>query len=79
MMKFEVRDAAKKGYVDDVEKISSADNALTSVGKAGLGWGNLSATAHDILTEFVLDNFIVTEVDAAVEPPNLVMAPYRPA
>lgn len=35
VVKLEIRDAAKKLYVDGVERVSSSDNAITAAGKAG--------------------------------------------
>lgn len=63
-LKLELRDAAKKIYSDDVEKISNADNALTSAGEGGMAWGNIRNSNHDADSTWELDNFFVTEVDA---------------
>jgi hypothetical protein len=45
VLKLEIRDAAKKVYVDGVERITSADNAITDAGRAGVF--NLIAAASD--------------------------------
>ena len=58
----ELRDAAKKVYVDDVELISSSDNDITGAGFAGLFLGDNSDT-----TGVHLDNFTAT--DASPPPP----------
>jgi len=48
-LKFEVRDAAKKLFVDSVELLSSADNAITAKGKAGVrGSDGTSTTGHHL-------------------------------
>lgn len=60
----EVRDAAKKGYVGGVERISSADNAITAAGVAGLhpyGSGSNATGLH-------LDNFAASDPGGAPEP-----------
>ena len=41
-LKLEIRDAAKKLYVDGVERISSADNAIAAAGKVGVRGSNYS-------------------------------------
>lgn len=40
VIRFECYDAAKKVYVNGVERISSTDNTLTGTGDAGLFWGD---------------------------------------
>jgi hypothetical protein len=60
-MKLEIRDAAKKIFIDDVEKVSSSDNTLTFVGDAGVALGNIYISTFDIGAGWDLDNFLVTE------------------
>lgn len=38
VVKLEIRDAAKKVFIDSVERISSADNAITAAGRPGLNF-----------------------------------------
>ena len=64
-IKFEVRDAAKKLFHNGSEIISSADNALTSAGRAGFGVGNAWVATDDIEQDWKSDNFFYTEVAAA--------------
>lgn len=60
-LKLELRDAAKKAYIDSTEYLTSADNAITQVGRAGLGLpGNSTNTRY-------IDNFSATDA-AVVEP-----------
>lgn len=56
-VKLEIRDAAKKVYIDGVERISSTDNAITDVGRAGLRLfrGDTNTTGIH------LDNFTATD------------------
>ena len=71
-IKFEVRDATKKGYQNATERVSTTDNALTSAGSYGLFWGGdttapnawVFQTGDDVQTGCTGDNFKVTEVDA---------------
>lgn len=53
----ELRDAGKKGYVDTVERISSADNAITSAGFAGVRPYGVATGS----TGFHLDNFAASD------------------
>lgn len=50
-LKLQIRDAAKKLFVDGVERISSADNAITAAGKAGIRFDGGTGTGLH------LDNF----------------------
>lgn len=59
-IKLEIRNATKKGYVDDVEYVSSADNTVTAAGEAGLGLGRLGIANYDIDTRWHFDNFLVS-------------------
>jgi hypothetical protein len=57
-IKLQIRTAAKKAFIDGVERISSADDAVTGVGKAGIrtansDWG-LGSTGR------TLDTFVAT-------------------
>lgn len=52
-LKLEIRTAAKKVYIDSVQRLTSADNSITGVGKAGIrtqnsdwGFGSTGRT-HD--------------------------------
>ena len=60
-LKLEIRDATKKVYINDVEQISSVDNALTAAGTAGWGVGSLINGTDDLKNQWQIDNFIVTE------------------
>ncbi len=55
--KLEIRGAAKKGFVEGVERVSSSDNAITAAGRAGIrafaGATNTSST-H-------IDNFVAAD------------------
>lgn len=65
-LKLEIRDAAKKVFIDGVERISSADNVITAAGRAGFyGYSEASATAT---TGIHQDNFTATDVSAAATP-----------
>ena len=55
-LKLEVRNAAKKLYVNGVERASSTDNTITQVGRAGIRSGPGVTTAT---TGYHLDNFNV--------------------
>lgn len=62
-IKLELLDSAKKVYVDGVEQISSADNAITAAGKAGIfGITNNSATTP---SRIVFDNFEAADASSA--------------
>jgi hypothetical protein len=73
-LKFEIRDAAKKLYVNSVEQLSTADNAITAAGKVGLfGLGTAATTT----TGFHADSFAATDAtvvadryDFGTEPAN---------
>lgn len=70
--KLEVRDATKKAFIDGVEQISSADNAITAAGYGGI---YLSALATPSDTKAIhLDNFSITDLSGGgspVDPGNL--------
>ena len=55
-VKLEIRNAAKKLFVDGVERVSSTDNTITQVGRAGIRTGPGVTTAS---TGYHLDNFNV--------------------
>lgn len=62
-VKLEIRDAAKKVYVDTVERISSTDNAITAAGRAGFYlWRDLVASNT---TGFHLDSITASDVGGA--------------
>ncbi len=76
--KFEVRNSAKKVFHNDTEILSSTDNALTSAGNAGLGWGYIFGKfSSHIRTEWKIDNFTVEEPSSLTDTePAWVPAPY---
>jgi len=51
--KLELRDAAKKIYLDGVQKLTSADNAITQNGRGGTG------TPFNMTDTNYIDNFLV--------------------
>jgi hypothetical protein len=57
-IKLQIRDAAKKVFVDTVERISSADNAITATGKAGVKW----VGAQTSTTTIHMDDFSVNDL-----------------
>ena len=67
-IKLEIRDAAKKLFANDgggyTELLSSADNALTSTGEAGVAWGNIRTFGEDVHHDWHVDNFLVTDQSA---------------
>jgi hypothetical protein len=67
-LKLELRDAAKKCYVDGVERISSADNAVTAAGKAGL---LMYRDAVGNTVGLHLDNFVATDLSGAAGQPTM--------
>ncbi|MDO8631171.1 MAG: hypothetical protein Q7R41_11825 [Phycisphaerales bacterium] len=76
-MKFEIRDAAKKLYQNGVERLSTADNALTAAGSGGIAVGRIFVAVDDIRLNIPsFDNFIITEVEAGGgEPAPVTAAP----
>ncbi len=65
IIKLEVTDATKKVYVDGTQRISSTDNALTSVGTWGLVFGSEAGSVSSHLRpQWHLDDF------KAEHPPN---------
>jgi hypothetical protein len=64
--KLEILDATKKFYKDSVEKLTSADNAITAAGNAGF----------ICKTPFTLDNFVADDTGAA-EAENASMQPMH--
>ncbi len=61
LVKFEIRDAAKKLYIDGVEKLSSVDNALTAAGEVALGGGGVDGTFRTTIQGWSIDNLLVIE------------------
>ncbi len=65
VIKLEIRNAAKKVYVNGVERISSADNALTSAGTWGIVFGgNATYAGTDsvhLRDNWHVDNFLAEE------------------
>ena len=76
-IKFQIRDATKKVFIDDIEKISTTDNALTSTGEAGLALGNIRQSTNDLGSLWDLDNFLVTAAAAAANPKGPLGMPLR--
>lgn len=58
-VKLQIRDAAKKVFIDGVERISDTDNTITAAGKAAV---RLSDGAATNLSGIHVDNFIATNV-----------------
>jgi hypothetical protein len=63
-LKFEIRSATKKLYKNGVELLSTSDDALTSIGRGGLGGGAVMVAGHNLGAWFV-DDFLLDEVAAA--------------
>lgn len=57
--KLEIRDAAKKVYIDGVEQISSADNAITATGFGGIYLSALGTPSDAKAIQ--QDNFVITD------------------
>lgn len=65
-IKLEITDATKKVYVDDVERISSTDNALTSAGTWGVAWGTTEGDiGGHVNTNWRFDNMTFQETSAS--------------
>ncbi len=60
-VKFQVRDAAKKLFVGGVERLSTTDDAITAIGKAGLGLGSVKTSTDDAMSLWSFDDFEVRE------------------
>jgi len=67
-IKFEIRDATKKSFGDTTELLSTTDDVLTSVGEAGMAWGNIRLSTDDAGALWNVDNFLVTEITAVGNP-----------
>lgn len=61
-LKLEIRDAAKKLYIDGVERISSADNTTTAAGFGGIY--SHSSTAGSNSAGHHVDNLVITDLTA---------------
>lgn len=59
-IKLEIRDAAKKVFQDGVEVTSSADNAITSAGTAGIRFGSITGASDSNGVHH--DNFVATDL-----------------
>lgn len=70
VVRFGIRDATKKIFVNAVEEISSTDNELTSAGSCGIAVGNLSNGNDDIVTAWSFDDYTVDEIAAAGAAPK---------
>ncbi|MCA1570850.1 MAG: hypothetical protein LC798_11135 [Chloroflexi bacterium] len=69
-IKFEIRDATKKVYVNGVEELSSTDNALTGAGKVGMAYGTwATGLSGRIDPGWDIDDFKVTEVGGGTSHP----------
>jgi hypothetical protein len=68
-VRLEIRNAAKKLFVDGIQRASSTDNAITQVGRAGIRSGPGVTTAT---TGYHLDNF---SVDAPSADTNITAGP----
>lgn len=71
VIKLEIRNAAKKVFIDNVEKLTDPDDILTSIGEAGLALGNIRNSTDDLGAQWDLDNFLVTDT---VVPSGRIMA-----
>lgn len=60
---FECHDAGKRVLVNGVERIASADNAITGAGEAGLYWGNWIVSGH-LRAEMEFGSLTVSTPDA---------------
>ena len=68
-IKLEIRDAAKKLFVNGSEKISSADNAITGAGKAGVrSYGNVTTVG--------IDTFVATDAAGGATTIDLTTASF---
>lgn len=69
-IKLELLNATKKVYIDGIERISSADNAITGAGRAGMrsGAGNTSTTGMH------MTNFLAYDGTTPGPPPQ---PPYK--
>lgn len=78
-LKLQIRDGTKKVFVNAVEVISSADNAITAAGKAGVYVSGQSTNS----TGYHLDNFSANDTSVpatdtiAVNDANLFLSPYN--
>ncbi len=63
VVKLEIRDAAKKVYIDGTERISSTDNSLTAAGTWGIYWGNFNGAGDggDHPRGWYADDFLAEE------------------
>ena len=74
-VKLEIRDTAKKVYIDGTERISSTDNAITAAGKAGIRDNTGQATT----TGYHIDNYVATDLSSSGTnpPPHPIAAGVR--
>jgi hypothetical protein len=63
VIKLEIRDAAKKVYINGTERISSSDNSLTAAGTWGIYWGNYNGAGDggDHYRIWEADDFLAEE------------------
>ena len=69
-MKLEIRDAAKKVFIDGVERISSTDNAITAAGKAAIRYYNSDWGFGT--TGKAIDNFVATNTNGSPGPSQTI-------
>src|SRR5207253_2474083 len=73
-MKLEIRDAAKKVFIDGVERISSSDNTITAAGKAAIRYEDSDFGLGT--TGMPIDNFLGTNLSTTPGPaPTLTFGP----
>lgn len=68
VMKLEIRDGAKKLFIDGVERISSADNSITAAGKAGIKL--YKGTAITALSDFTATDVVVAATATTLSGPS---------
>ena len=69
IIKLEITDATKKVYVDGVQRISSTDNALTSVGTWGLAFGSEAGLdSLHLRPQWHLDDFTAEHLTSTQQP-----------
>ena len=76
-LKLEIRNAAKKLYVDGVVRASSTDNAITQVGKPGIrsGPGVTTSTTGYHLDNFTVNNPPATDTSITAGPSGATASP----
>lgn len=78
-VKFEIRDAAKKAFIGGSEILSTADNAVTSTGEGGLGFGATGGTGgFGIRGTDRIDNFEIVAAASGAADPHWIMGQQQP-